>query len=119
MNAYSEDLRKKIVEAVQRGLEALRTHRERVAELETDRDALLDSLVGVAPDALASLAAEERHNVYRTLRLRVVAHQDDSLELSGAFGDSPVMWQARTLRANLSGRAGPDPGASLRSPESP
>jgi hypothetical protein len=58
----------------------------RVVELETDRDALLDSLVGVAPEALASLAPEERHHVYRTLRLRVDAYQDDSIELSGTLG---------------------------------
>jgi DNA repair ATPase RecN len=103
----------------ERELEALRAHRERVAELETDRDALLDSLVGVAPDALASLAPEERHNVYKMLKLRVVAYQDDSLELSGTFGESLAMCQSRTLRANLSGRAGSDPGASLKSPESP
>jgi glutamate synthase domain-containing protein 3 len=102
-----------------RELRALQSHRERVVELESDRDALLDSLVGVAPDALASLAANERHHVYRTLRLRVVAHQDGSLELSGMFGESLAMCQSRTLRANLSGRAGSDPGASLKSPKSP
>jgi glutamate synthase domain-containing protein 3 len=102
-----------------RELRALQSHRERVVELESDRDALLDSLVNVAPDALASLAANERHHVYRTLRLRVVAHQDGSLELSGMFGESLAMCQSRTLRANLSGRAGSDPGASLKSPKSP
>jgi len=35
--------------------------------------------------------AEERHHVYKTLKLRVVAYQDDSLELSGTFGDSAAM----------------------------
>ena len=103
----------------ERELEALRARRERIADLETDRDALLDSLVNVAPDALASLAPEDRHHVYKTLKLRVVAYQDDSLELSGTFGESLAMCQSRTLRANLSGRAGSDPGASLKSPESP
>jgi hypothetical protein len=42
-----------------------------VVELETDRDTVLDSPVDVAPDALASLAPEKRHHVYKTLRLRV------------------------------------------------
>ena len=96
----------------ERELEALRTHSERVAELETDRDALLDSLVDIAPDALDSLTPDARHHVYKTLRLRVVALQDDSLEISGTFGDSPAMCQSRTLRATLAGRAAPCPGAS-------
>ena len=50
-------------------MEALRAHRERVVELEADRDALLDSLVGIAPDALDSLAPDERHHVYKALKL--------------------------------------------------
>ena len=103
----------------ERELEAFRARRERIADLETDRDALLDSLVNVAPDALASLAPEDRHHVYKTLKLRVVAYQDDSLELSGTFGESLAMCQSRTLRANLSGRAGSDPGASSKRPGSP
>ena len=82
----------------ERELEALRAHRERVVELETDRDALLDSLVGIAPDALDSLAPDERHHVYKTLKLRVVTHKDGSLDLSGTFEESPVMCQSGTLR---------------------
>ena len=98
----------------ERELETLRAHRERIADLETDRDALLDSLVNVAPDALASLAPEERHHVYRTLKLRVVAYRDDSLELSGTFGVSLAMCQSRTLRASSSGRAGSGLDASSK-----
>ena len=86
----------------ERELEALRAHRERVVELETDRDALLDSLVGIAPDALDSLAPDERHHVYKTLKLRVVTHKDDSLDLSGTFEESPVMCQSGTLRPSPS-----------------
>jgi DNA repair exonuclease SbcCD ATPase subunit len=96
----------------ERELEALRSHKERIAELETDRDALLDSLADVAPDALAALTAEERHHVYRTLRLRVIVHQDNSLELSGTFGERPAMCQPRILRATPSARGAPGPDAS-------
>ena len=42
----------------ERELEALRNHEKRIAELEGARDALLDSLVGTAPDALNLLASE-------------------------------------------------------------
>jgi len=70
----------------ERELEALRNREERIVELEADRDALLDSLAGIAPAALDSLAPEERHHVYKVLKLRVVAHPDEALEVSGAFG---------------------------------
>ena len=71
----------------ERELEALRNREERITELEADRDALLDSLAGTAPTALDSLAPEERHHVYKMLKLRVVAHPDESPEVSGAFRD--------------------------------
>ena len=59
----------------------------RIPELEADRDALLGSLAEIAPAALASLAPEERHHVHTMLKLRVIAHLDEALEISGAFGD--------------------------------
>jgi hypothetical protein len=62
----------------ERELEGLPTLKERVVKLETDRDASLDALVGIAPDALDSLAPEERRHVYKTLELRAVACQDAS-----------------------------------------
>ena len=68
-------------------LEALRNRKERITELEADRDALLSSLAGIAPTALDSQAPEERHHVYKMLKRRVVAHPDEALEVSGAFGD--------------------------------
>ncbi len=72
----------------ERELEALRNREERITELEADRDALLGSLAEIASTALASLAPEDRHQVYKMLKLRVIAHLDEALEVSGAFGDS-------------------------------
>jgi hypothetical protein len=92
-------------------LETLRTHRERIGGLEADRDALLDSLVGVAPDALESLTPEERHHVYKMLKLRVIVGSDGALKISGAFGDGFAMCDFKTPRATLSGRVAPCPGA--------
>jgi hypothetical protein len=115
-----DELRAKLAEidetrsVAERELEALRAYRTHVVELETDRDALLDSLENVAPDALESLTAEERHHVYKTLRLRIAAYQDDSLELSGTFGETADLCQTRTLRAGPSGRAAPARDASSR-----
>ena len=53
-----------------RELETLRTHRERIGGLEANRDTLLDSLVGVAPDALKQLTPEERHHVLQDAKAK-------------------------------------------------
>ena len=37
----------------------------------------------MAPEALRSLTPEERHQVYKMLRLRVIAHLSGDLELTG------------------------------------
>jgi hypothetical protein len=69
----------------ERELGALHDRQEYISGLEQDRDALLDSLAEAAPDALDSLTPEERHRVYRMLRLEVIANHDGSLEAAGAF----------------------------------
>jgi hypothetical protein len=72
----------------ERELETLRNHEEHIGGLEGARDALLDSLVGVAPNALDSLIPVERHHLYKLLKLRVIIGPDGVLEASGAFGYS-------------------------------
>jgi len=72
----------------ERELGNLRNRQEYVRELERDRDALLDKLERVAPEALAALVPEERHQVYKMLHLKVIANLDDSFEVSGAFEES-------------------------------
>jgi hypothetical protein len=64
-------------------LEALRMRRDRVVELERDRDALLRSYVGMTLEALDGLAPEDHHRVYRMLKLKVLIKPDGSLEASG------------------------------------
>jgi hypothetical protein len=41
----------------------------------------------LVPDALEELSPEEHHQVYRMLRLKVVAHLDATLEVTGAFSE--------------------------------
>ena len=53
-------------------------------ELEADRDALLDSLEAQAPERLDSLTPEQRHQWYKTLRLRADVHADGMVEVSWA-----------------------------------
>jgi site-specific DNA recombinase len=55
----------------ERELSALEDHRERVGQLEEDRDALVESMSEAVPGALDELGGEERNKVYRMLRLEV------------------------------------------------
>jgi site-specific DNA recombinase len=65
----------------------LRRRRERVEDLEQDRDAVIESYAGILPDALDALSGEERRRLYGMLRLEV-APAPDSLEVMGALSTS-------------------------------
>ena len=54
--------------------------------LERDKEELLNYYAGMAPETLEDLSPEERHRLYRMLRLKVVANPNRSLEVSGALG---------------------------------
>jgi site-specific DNA recombinase len=88
-----EELRERLrhLEEVRRTAEeklaALRECEERLQALERDRDALLKSYAKLVPEALDTLEAEERHRVYKMLRLSTLAHPDGTLEVSGAIGE--------------------------------
>jgi site-specific DNA recombinase len=77
-------------EVAARELAAIRACREVVENLERDRDSLLESYARMVPEELDRLTADERHQVYKMLRLRVLAHRDGTLEVSGVFGDGFV-----------------------------
>jgi site-specific DNA recombinase len=66
---------------------ALQNRQEAIEALERDKEALLDYYASIAPEALDSLTPEERHHLYRMLRLEVVVRPDGDLEVSGAFGE--------------------------------
>jgi hypothetical protein len=88
-----EDVRK----TAERELGTLRNHREHLDELVRDRDALLDSLVSMAPEALDTLSSEERHQIYKMLKLRVFANPNGSLELRGVFGNNLRFCETESL----------------------
>ena len=69
-------------------LRAIRGRQEALEELERDRDTLLGSYAAMLPEALDSLAPEERQQVYMTLRLRVLASRDGSIKVHGVLSDS-------------------------------
>ena len=74
--------------AANRELAALRNRRERIEALERDRDAVLEDYAGRTPEALASLESEERHRLYKMLRLSVAILPDGSAEIAGTFPET-------------------------------
>ncbi len=74
----------------ERGLEAARSRRERIEQLERDKDALLQWYAGLVPEALDALSPEGRHHVYKLLRLDVLIYPDETAEVSGIFGEAPL-----------------------------
>jgi site-specific DNA recombinase len=75
-------------ETAERELQAIRARREVLEELERDKDTLLGSYAAMTPAALDDLSPEDRHHVYKMLRLTVEASPDGSLDVSGVLGDS-------------------------------
>jgi hypothetical protein len=69
--------------AARKELEALENRQERVEALERDRDALLSSYAGSVPETLDTLTPEERHRIYKMLRLKVATKPDGGLEING------------------------------------
>jgi uncharacterized protein involved in exopolysaccharide biosynthesis len=70
-----------------RELGTLSERREKIEELERDRDGLLESYAGMVPEYLDALGPEERHQVYKMLRLRVAVGTDGSIEVKGTLGE--------------------------------
>jgi DNA repair ATPase RecN len=87
-----DELRSKLEEAEQTRerahaeLEALDRRRENIEELERDKDAVMESYAGMVPEELDDLASEERHQIYKMLRLQVTTGPDMPPEVSGTFG---------------------------------
>jgi hypothetical protein len=71
----------------ERELAVLQSRREALEQLELDKAALLEHYARIAPEALDSLTLEERHRLYRMLRLEVAVRPDSSLEVRGVFGE--------------------------------
>ena len=103
-----DELRAKLIaleetrDTAHRELAALEARREQLAELERDRDTLIEHYTGMVPKALDSLVPEERHRIYKLLKLRVNLSTDGALEVSGALGDVDEVCETETLSRLLS-----------------
>jgi site-specific DNA recombinase len=68
-----------------RELAALKEQRECIEHLEQDANALLEHYASMVPEALDGLTPEERHRVYKMMRLKVTMYADGLAEVTGAF----------------------------------
>ncbi len=67
-------------------LATVQNRREAIEALGRDRDALLEHYAAIARRALDGLTLEERHHLYRMLRLEVVVRPDTNPEVGGSSG---------------------------------
>jgi hypothetical protein len=74
-----------IRETAERELEAVRARDEALQCLEHDRDALMEPYAGMVGETLEDLAPEERHHIYKLLRLGVRFRPDWPLEIMVVF----------------------------------
>ena len=72
-------------ETAEHELKTARARREALKRLEHDRDALMESYAGMVSETLEDLAPEERHRIYKLLRLGVRYRPDWPLEITGIF----------------------------------
>jgi hypothetical protein len=88
--------------AAEQGLNSAQIRQERLEQLEQDKDILLSQYANVTPEALDALTPDERHHVYKMLRLDVVIHPDEALEVRGAFGDASLFSNYESVPRYLS-----------------
>ena len=72
-------------ETAKRELEGARARDEALQRLERDRDVLIEPYAGMVSETLEDLAPEERHRIYKLLRLGVRFRPDWPLEITGIF----------------------------------
>jgi hypothetical protein len=72
-------------ERANREIAAIEGRRERLEQMERDRETVMEHYAGMIPGSLDDLGPEERHQIYKMLRLEVLAYPDKSLQVSGAI----------------------------------
>ncbi len=67
-------------ETAEREISTLEGHKQGIESLERDKDAVMEHYAALAPETLEGLTAEERHGLYKVLRLVALVYPDGSLE---------------------------------------
>jgi site-specific DNA recombinase len=88
-------------QTAQRELTALEGRRERIEQMERDRDTLLKQYEAVTSDALDTLTPEERQEFYKILKLRVTVDVDGTLEVTGAFFEGAGFCLSHSTQVSL------------------
>jgi site-specific DNA recombinase len=111
--AELDDLRK----TAERELRVIEGRRDVLRQLEQDRGSLIEHYANLAPEALDALTPEERHQLYKILRLRVTADADRNLTVEGMFGEvlsvqgetstwvMPLLWKASSRSSGMRERS--------------
>ena len=97
-------------------LAILRDNHAKLEHLERDKNLLLDHYAAMAPEALSSLTPEERHQVYKILRLKVIAHLNGEVELIGdlvCIPDDDRIGESDATCSNLETASSPSTTTSL------
>ena len=85
-------------------LEVLEGRRKELDELEHDCEALLERYAGTVLEDVDRLSSEERHQVYKLLKLRVDLRTDGTLEVSGTWGEIPKVRKTGHTQTGSAGR---------------
>jgi site-specific DNA recombinase len=85
-------------EVARRELNALRSRQEQIEQLERDAGTLLEHYAEMVPDALDGLKSEERHHIYKMLRLQVSVYADKPTEVTGVFGGPLEVGAPRSVK---------------------
>jgi hypothetical protein len=72
----------------ERELEDLTARRSRLEDLERDKETLLEEYAGLVPEELDELSGEERHQVYRMLRIQAFVFPNGDLEVRGVLREA-------------------------------
>ena len=72
----------------ERELEDLNLRKLRLEDLERDKETLLNDYASMVPEALDELAGEERHQIYRMLRLQVHVSPSSDLDVRGVLREA-------------------------------
>lgn len=72
-------------------LAAIEGRKEEIEQLERDRDAIVEDYASEAIEALDSLTPEQRHELYKKLQLKIIAHKDGSLTVEGPLPSTRVL----------------------------
>jgi hypothetical protein len=82
--------------AVEYELASLKNKQEHIAQLEQDKEAILEHYAAIAPEALDSLIPEERQHLYKMLRLKAVQRPDGKVEVEVSGVDGPSFVPGKT-----------------------